>query len=137
LEVAEHLPAECAGALVDSLCRLAPVVAFSAAIPFQGGVHHVNERWPEYWAALFEARGFVVIDCLRRDLWQDERVEWWYAQNLLLYARSEHVLSHRALAREHAFTNRNALALVHPRRFLQAIAAIHHLLQKGGGPGGA
>jgi hypothetical protein len=47
LELAEHLPPECAGVLVDSLARLAPAVVFSAAVPFQGGVGHVNERWPE------------------------------------------------------------------------------------------
>ena len=37
LEVAEHLPAECAPGFVECLTRLAPSVLFSAAIPFQGG----------------------------------------------------------------------------------------------------
>ena len=48
LEVAEHLPASCAEAFVESLTNLAPVVFFSAAVPFQGGTTHVNEQWPEY-----------------------------------------------------------------------------------------
>lgn len=69
LEVAEHLPTESAGTLVRSLVRLSPVVLFSAAIPFQGGTHHVNEQWPEYWARLFGKEDYVVIDCLRKDLW--------------------------------------------------------------------
>jgi hypothetical protein len=37
--------------------NLGPVVLFSAAIPYQGGTHHVNEQWPEYWAGNFEAKG--------------------------------------------------------------------------------
>lgn len=46
LEVAEHLPADRAASLVDLLTGLAPTVLFSAAIPLQGGVNHVNEQWP-------------------------------------------------------------------------------------------
>ena len=37
LEVAEHLPAVRADDFVAGLCRLAPVVVFSAAAPYQGG----------------------------------------------------------------------------------------------------
>lgn len=37
LEVAEHLPSSSAQVLLDSLTCLAPVILFSAAIPFQGG----------------------------------------------------------------------------------------------------
>jgi len=48
LEVAEHLPADCAEQFVELLTRAAPVVLFSAAIPDQGGTHHVNEQWQSY-----------------------------------------------------------------------------------------
>src|SRR5687768_2487400 len=47
LEVAEHLPRSRADSLVDDLAALGSTVLFSAAIPFQGGTHHVNEQWPE------------------------------------------------------------------------------------------
>ncbi|MGC1267387.1 MAG: methyltransferase domain-containing protein, partial [Candidatus Acidiferrum sp.] len=78
LEVAEHLPAECAPSLVESLAQLAPMVLFSAAIPFQGGLDHVNEQWPDRWAALFGAHGYLPIDFLRKRIWQNETVEMWY-----------------------------------------------------------
>ena len=29
--------------------------------------------------------GEEALDCLRQRVWDDERVEWWYAQNLLLF----------------------------------------------------
>lgn len=87
LEVAEHLPAFAAAGFVRSLTELGPVVLFSAAVPGQGGVCHINEQWPGYWAAHFRAQGYEAIDCLRPRLWSHPDVEWWYAQNVLLFAR--------------------------------------------------
>jgi SAM-dependent methyltransferase len=84
LEVAEHLPPESAEPFVENLCALAPVSLFSAAIPGQGGLGHVNERWPSYWAELFAQHGRRVTGLLRWTVWEDERVEPWYRQNLLL-----------------------------------------------------
>jgi SAM-dependent methyltransferase len=119
LEVAEHLPADCAEAFVASLTALAPVVLFSAAAPYQGGQNHVNEQWPAYWAELFAARGYVPIDCLRRRLWDDERVEWWYAQNMLLFAERVSLESLPLLHQEYELAGGTAPALVHPKRYLE------------------
>lgn len=47
LEVAEHLPPERVMSFIGELCAAAPVVLFSAAIPHQGGVNHVNKQWPD------------------------------------------------------------------------------------------
>jgi SAM-dependent methyltransferase len=118
LEVAEHLPADSAVAFVESLVRLAHVVLFSAAIPFQGGNHHINEQWPDNWAELFAKHGYVPIDFIRKQVWQNEAVEFWYAQNILLFARSDLVETSAALKSEFQRTNPNQLRLVHPRQFL-------------------
>jgi SAM-dependent methyltransferase len=89
LEVAEHLPPERAEELVSFLTRLSDYVLFSAAIPFQGGVGHINEQWPHYWAELFAARSFVVGDFSRRTIWNDDRIPFWYRQNILLFSRQK------------------------------------------------
>jgi SAM-dependent methyltransferase len=120
LEVAEHLPVADAPTLVDSLARLGDVVAFSAAIPSQGGRYHVNEQWPEYWAALFDARGYAPVDCLRERLWANEGVEWWYAQNMLLFATGTALERHAALA-EGIRRRPRPPALVHPRNYLEKV----------------
>ncbi len=86
LEVAEHLPSDAAPILVQSLVKLAPVILFSAAIPGQGGTHHVNEQWPEYWQNLFAKHGYRFCDPLRLAIWNDSEVEWWYAQNTFVVA---------------------------------------------------
>lgn len=85
LEVAEHLPPERAEGLVADLCRLAPVCCFSAAIPGQGGVGHINEQWQDYWAELFTRQGRGTLDLVRTEVWDNPGVEPWYAQNMLLF----------------------------------------------------
>ena len=70
-EVAEHLPATSAATLIGTLTSLSDVVLFSAAIPGQGGVHHVNEQWPAYWQALFRARNYSAYDFIRPRIWND------------------------------------------------------------------
>ncbi len=85
LEVAEHLsPARAAGFVAD-LVALAPAILFSAAIPGQGGVGHLNEQWQSYWAALFARHGYQPFDLLRPQIWTDEAVPAWYRQNAVLY----------------------------------------------------
>jgi hypothetical protein len=81
LEVAEHLPPESAELFADNLSQSPPFAMLSAAIPGQGGLGRLNERWPSYWAALFEQYGSRVTGWLRWVVWDDERVEPWYRQN--------------------------------------------------------
>jgi SAM-dependent methyltransferase len=121
LEVAEHLPRSCAETLVDSLIRLAPVVLFSAAIPFQGGTHHLNEQWPDFWAAIFRRHEFVSIDCIRKRVWQNNRVDWWYAQNTLLYAKADLVGQSAALREAFERSSISQLSLIHPAKYLEAV----------------
>lgn len=87
LEVAEHLPESSGPGLIESLCKSAPLVLFSAAVPGQGGYGHLNEQWPPYWEKLFERNGYAVSEALRWMLWEDARVDWWYRQNMLVAAR--------------------------------------------------
>ena len=87
LEVAEHLPESRSAGLVSDLCDLAEVVLFSAAIPHQTGAGHINLQWPSYWARLFAACGYGFDGMIRRSIWDDDRVEPWYRQNLHIAAR--------------------------------------------------
>lgn len=89
LEVAEHVSSGRADGFVSDLCELAPVILFSAAIPGQGGIGHINEQWPAYWVEKFEARGYHVTGDLRLKIWQDDRIENWYRQNLLVASREK------------------------------------------------
>ncbi|MBX3733570.1 MAG: class I SAM-dependent methyltransferase [Verrucomicrobiae bacterium] len=117
LEVAEHLPGSRAEGLVADLCRLGDVVLFSAAVPGQGGTHHVNEQWPSYWIPRFEAEGFAVLDCLRPQLWGDAAVAWWYVQNLFAFVRRDRLGD---FPEAQAEARPWPTDLVHPRAYVRA-----------------
>lgn len=124
LEVAEHLPAGAADHLVDALVQLAPVVLFSAAIPGQGGDSHVNEQWPDAWVRRFAGRGFRPVDELRFRIWNLSEVEFWYKQNLLLFASEEGLEQRSLLSTFAAETGRRGVpALVHPDLFAAKVTA--------------
>lgn len=89
LEVAEHLPADKADLFVDNLTRHGDVILFSAAVPNQGGEHHVNEQPPEYWRRKFSARGYAVFDFLRPRLERRREVMPWYRYNSYIYANED------------------------------------------------
>ena len=86
LEVAEHLPHAKADLFVDNLVAHGDVILFSAAVPHQGGEHHVNEQPPEYWRAKFAARHFAVFDFIRPGLVNKDGVMPWYRFNSYIYA---------------------------------------------------
>jgi SAM-dependent methyltransferase len=116
LEVAEHLPEDQAREFVSTLCKLGDKVLFSAAIPGQGGRHHVNEQWPACWAALFAEFGFACYDVLRAKIWNNPRVLWYYAQNCMIFARAG--LVDGAITKE-------PLSLVHPQLWLSQVERLN------------
>jgi hypothetical protein len=119
LEVGEHLPAAASSVYVASLTGLAPVVLFSAAIPFQPGDHHVNCQWPEYWAALFAQHGFQPVDYIRKRVWSNPNVEYWYRQNTLLFVNQDALAASPRLREAQASTDLTQLSIVHPERYLE------------------
>ena len=121
LEVAEHLPAERAEQFVGELVRLAPVVLFSAAVPFQGGADHINEQWPGYWARIFAQYAYLALDCLRCRIWNDSEIEWWYRQNLVLYARRDAIEANQRLQRMANDWPSIVLPLIHPDLYLRKL----------------
>lgn len=111
LEVAEHLSSEAAPPLVACLCKHAPVVFFSGAIPRQNGQNHINCQWPDYWQSIFNANGFVCDDAIRLAMWNDSAVEPWYRQNIFRAVKADDQAGHEP----------RLLPLVHPEmiRFLE------------------
>ena len=88
LEVAEHLPESAADTLVDTIARHAiDAVLFSAAVPGQEGLHHVNCQPHEYWHEKFEQRGFVTTDPIRPLIVHNPYISPWYRNNIFVYRR--------------------------------------------------
>ncbi|HEX2537100.1 MAG TPA: class I SAM-dependent methyltransferase [Pseudolabrys sp.] len=114
MEVGEHISPAQADVFVGNIVRHSDAVVFSAAAPYQGGVHHVNEQWPAYWAQKFAERDYRCFDFLRWRVWDDRRIATWYRQNLLVFAnRRNAALIHR-LEVQAAETPPAAIAVIHP-----------------------
>ena len=111
---AHYAPEPAARSIVAALTGFAPAVYFSAAIPHQGGGPGLNRQWPSYWARLFEEERFRCADVLRTRLWEHPEVDWWYAQNGLLFVHED--------VSEPAPTG-TPLPLVHPQLFVEVAAA--------------
>ncbi|HUC38088.1 MAG TPA: hypothetical protein VMR97_13320 [Acidimicrobiales bacterium] len=125
-EIAEHLPASRAESFVADLSRLAPIVAFSAAIPGQGGTGHLNEQWPEYWERLFSRVGYLFVDALRRPMWRNPGGPAYLAQNLFLAVDERRISAYPFLEKTARANDGRALGLVHPDVFKRfQITSIH------------
>lgn len=89
MEVGEHLPETSADKLVAALTQASDFVMFSAALKGQTGTYHINEQYPEYWAKKFTDRGYVCIDHIRKQVWNNRDIEVWYRQNVLLFVKKD------------------------------------------------
>lgn len=86
LEVAEHLSVRLATDFIEMLTAHGPLVLFSAAVPGQGGEHHINEQPLEYWRREFRKQRYVSIDYIRPRVVTNPRIQHWYRYNIVLYA---------------------------------------------------
>jgi SAM-dependent methyltransferase len=91
-EVAEHLPADSADTLCDTLVRhVAPggVLLFTAAHPGQGGDAHINEQPAAYWRHRLAGRGLEpdvrLTESLSQAWTQQAPRTPWYGKNLQVF----------------------------------------------------
>ncbi len=93
-EVAEHLPAEAADTLCETLARHVAedgVLVFTAATPGQGGKGHVNEQPLDYWRAKLAALGLTydrgISSRLAKDFTRVAAKTPWYGANVQVFRR--------------------------------------------------
>lgn len=121
LEVAEHLDESKAEFFIQNLTSLSDIVLFSAAAPFQGGTHHVNEQAPAYWAALFKKYNYVCFNILRDKIWDNQKIAWWYCQNMMLFVQKEKVF----LLEEQGYTSTECPKLYYHSRCVSSRLEAH------------
>ena len=118
LEVAEHLEQKFADVFIDNITRASDQVLFSAAIPGQGGEHHVNEQWQSYWIEKFKNRGYYCDFSVRNYFWDDQRLSVWRKQNLLFFSK----------AKRNIAPKRQLVDVVHPEEALEKKRAFEKTL---------
>jgi 2-polyprenyl-3-methyl-5-hydroxy-6-metoxy-1,4-benzoquinol methylase len=129
LEVAEHLSPKSAEHFVETLTKHSSAILFSAAIPFQGGHHHVNEQFLAYWIEHFAGHGFQPLDIIRGRIWDDSRIRWWLRQNIILLAHKELIACNERLSAASAVYSRPT-SIVHPEIYLSRLQALQSQIQQ-------
>lgn len=119
LEVAEHIPQVDAETFIKSLVSLSDVILFSAAIPYQRGVNHVNEQWPDYWANIFIKYDYLCFDIFRISIWSDDKIPYWYRQNILLFVKNNRLSDIKLDKEEINIDNICPNRLVHADLYIQ------------------
>lgn len=131
LEVAEHIPEGKADNLVKLITSSAPLALFSAAIPGQGGVRHVNEQYPSYWIAKFSSFEFECYDMIRPRFWNNAKVSLWYRQNMLIFKKKgEEIRGIDHTKKVDLAAGKNMVDIVHPDLFADKLQKPRFLLRK-------
>ena len=116
IEVGEHIQSSAASSLVGSLAAHGDCVLFSAAIPFQGGHDHVNEKFLDYWVKLFATHGYQPLDIVRGHIWEDESIHWWLRQNCIMFCSEQAIEANEQLKKDRDV--KRPLSVVHPNVYL-------------------
>ncbi|NJK83678.1 MAG: hypothetical protein HC912_07540 [Saprospiraceae bacterium] len=110
LEVAEHLAETSADIFIENLVKHGNTILFSAAIPGQGGLRHLNEQYPSYWLKKFKQHGYEFYDLIRPKVWHQQGIRFWYRQNTFIVANQQ-----SPIAQNHQPTT--WVDIVHPELF--------------------
>ena len=121
LEVAEHLPQKNAQQFVEFLASSSETILFSAAVPYQGGQGHINEQPLSYWLEKFKVLGFTAYDFIRPMIWDNENVDWWYRQNILLYSKRTDLF-------QNAKQSFHCKVLIHPEIYSYRLSRLKNLI---------
>ena len=89
IEVAEHLHNSCSEDFIKMLVSYSDIILFSAAIPYQSGINHINCQPLQFWYNIFSKYDYVCFDFRDKlmDLYED--IASYYAQNILLYVHRD------------------------------------------------
>lgn len=129
LEVAEHLPTNKSYQFVRSLVGLSDTVLFSAAIPKQGGTNHINEQWQDYWVNMFLKFDYRAIDLIRPKVWDNKKIEWWYAQNIIVFVRYAKIRKNNKIKELYNHNNK-LFSIVHPSNYMRVLNPVNISLTK-------
>lgn len=126
LEVIEHIDNDSSILMIKEITKLSPVILFSAALPFQGGDHHINENWLDYWKNYFEKSNYYCFDFIRPQIWNNDDIYWWYRQNIVLFVnKNSHeyteISTKLDLLNIQSFEGLN---IVHPQNYFEKLSEV-------------
>lgn len=125
LEVAEHIPNQYSKSFIDLLTSYGDVILFSAAIPHQPGVDHINCRPILFWVDIFNKKGYDCFDFIRNKTYYNKKVTHYYSQNILLFVKKEKT---DIFTKQHLEINNFPIFFYHPIYFESLIKEKNKLI---------
>ncbi len=111
---------------MKTLVNASDAIAFSAALPYQRGQHHINEQWPDYWKEKFSKYEYYFHDILRPTLWNNPNVDFWYKQNIFLVLHKDKMPDETTINKLQVNTFNN---IIHPDAFSKRSALYLKILE--------
>ncbi|MBM6583767.1 class I SAM-dependent methyltransferase [Microvirga sp. BT689] len=125
LEVAEHIAPEASANFVQTIVQhSAGYIAFSAAVPGQGGEYHINERPLEFWRDLFRQHEYHAFDFVRPRIQNDHKISFWYRFNILIYVHESRISTLPESVRQTRLPDGDAISDFSPPLFRIRKAAV-------------
>jgi hypothetical protein len=124
IEVIEHIPDEQGKYLIGQMCSLSDMILFSAAVPWQGGTGHVNERRQSYWMEKFAKHGFVPYDLFRSAIWNDDSINVIYKQNMFLYVNQKAEKLLTKVLDEYRVIDVTRMDIIHPNLYEMRVSKL-------------
>jgi len=91
LEVVEHIHEDHADNIIDKISGMfTDTLIFTAAVPGQGGVGHINCQYPIYWEQKFNRNDLyrnILLEKVVKDWCVQGRYMGWFYNNLMIYTK--------------------------------------------------
>lgn len=94
-EVAEHINERYSAQLVSNCIKNGKIILFTAAVPGQGGVGHINEKPKLFWIKLFKKFNFEYNENLSRKvrtIMESDDIVQWLAKNFMCFQSRDSIL---------------------------------------------
>lgn len=92
LEVAEHIEEKFSRVLIENLTKVSRTVVFTAAVPGQTGISHINLKSPEWWVGKFQCYGFNLNEdltgVLKKRMEGLAGIQHYYIDNLMVLQKT-------------------------------------------------
>lgn len=114
-----NIPQDKSELFIANLCSFSDFILFSAAIPYQDGLNHVNCQPLKYWVDIFEKQGYACFDFIRPQLLnKHEEILSWYLQNILFFCKNDKkfILEQNSKSKEELNETKNPFMFYHYSR---------------------
>ena len=116
-ETLEHIENKNSKKFIEGLCSLSDNILFSAAFNNQGGINHINENLHSNWAKIFIENKFHPFDIFRPNVWDNEKISYWYRQNTFLYVKEDSLKYSQIENKHNKIDNISFMDCIHPKMF--------------------